>query len=109
MFFTLGAAVRQAWDRSSHGAEEGHAEDAGRTEPAAPPRSFASVPASASASASPPEYRMAAPVEMCFGDGGERVGVRAGTPTHAEFAALAERLLGEVKAAREAGPDGPDA
>jgi hypothetical protein len=42
-----------------------------------------------------PELIMAAPVEMWFGEA--RIGVKAGTKTHAQFRKYADVLLGDLK------------
>lgn len=48
----------------------------------------------------PSEYRLVAPVELHFTEGGGRIGVRPGTRTHEEFQRLARALLAELKDAR---------
>lgn len=48
----------------------------------------------------PDAYTLVSPVEIHFTEGGGRLGVRAGTRTHAEFQRLAGILLDDLKAAR---------
>jgi hypothetical protein len=60
-------------------------------------------PAAQGLASLPPEYRLVAPVELHFTEGGGRIGVRPGTRTHDEFQRLARTLLDELKAARSRG------
>jgi hypothetical protein len=53
-----------------------------------------------------PEYRMVAPVELVFSDGGKRVGIRPGTATFLKYQRLAAVLLTDLKKTRGDCEDG---
>ncbi|MEI7815217.1 MAG: hypothetical protein WCJ13_10585, partial [Coriobacteriia bacterium] len=58
------------------------------------------APAPLSPAPRPAAYtEMVAPVAMCFGE--YRVGVKAGSNTHAQFRKYADALLADLKAAGE--------
>jgi hypothetical protein len=74
--------------------------------PAAPVPAPVEAPVPASASIPVPPavdacvYRMVAPVELTFRDGGPRVGVRSGTATFLKYQRLAHTLLSDLERAR---------